>query len=250
MRILRLLLLLIALVALARANEPEISIDEEFAPESAEFEQPEENVEPASLVAHKQILSDFPSLLSIGAQFSVSIDVYNIGNGSAYEVEIKDQWPLESFDLVEGDMNVTLDVLEAGANYTLKFTLVPKQEGQLRSSYGIVSYKPLQSLPYPLYLLTSRPLDQSIFSADVYRKFTRSQTVRFVSLLNPPSSPLNSSSIGSSIGAVSPLQSQSQHPSSQRSEHMMIAANRMNNLKHELSSGNKLSESSIRRSAD
>lgn len=180
MKFLQLLFFFLVLAFVRAQDSAEISLEDELASESIEAEQQpvDDNAPPASLVAHKQINSDFPTLLSIDAPFTVTIDVYNIGNGSAYEVEIKDQWPMESFDLVDGEMNTTLSILEAGANYTLKFTLIPKQDGQLRSSYAVIQYKPLQMMQYPIYLLTNRPFDQNIFPADAYRKITRSQTVR------------------------------------------------------------------------
>lgn len=60
--------------------------------------------------------------------FDVSISLYNIGNGTAYNIQTQEQWPTE-LPVVKGDTNIKIDELQPGQSYTYKYSIKPTIEG-------------------------------------------------------------------------------------------------------------------------
>jgi hypothetical protein len=50
---------------------------------------------------------------AVGNNVTVEIKLFNVGGGPAYEVYVKDGWPLEHFKLLDGDLTGNFPVIEA-----------------------------------------------------------------------------------------------------------------------------------------
>jgi hypothetical protein len=70
--------------------------------------------------------------VGVGEPFTVTVNVFNVGDGDATDVVVTDEWSSEYFSHVEGDQVKKLDTLAAGESVELNTTYIPKSEGQVR----------------------------------------------------------------------------------------------------------------------
>nr|ACF84177.1 unknown [Zea mays] len=108
------------------------------------------------VVAHKKISLSRPKP---GVErVAVSLDLYNQGSATAYDVSINDDsWPTEVFELVTGEKSKTLERLDPGATASHTYVLETKTQGRFQGSPAIITYRvptktALQVPPTPLYL--------------------------------------------------------------------------------------------------
>ncbi|KAK3136808.1 hypothetical protein QOZ80_5BG0442780 [Eleusine coracana subsp. coracana] len=117
------------------------------------------------VVAHKEVSLTRPKP---GVErLAVSVDLYNQGSATAYDVAINDDsWPTEAFELVSGETSKTLEKLDPGATASHTFVLETKTQGRFQGSPAIIKYRiptktALQeaySTPiFPLDILAERP---------------------------------------------------------------------------------------------
>ncbi|OQU79368.1 hypothetical protein SORBI_3008G134900 [Sorghum bicolor] len=117
------------------------------------------------VVAHKKVSLSRPKP---GVErVAVSLDLYNQGSATAYDVSINDDsWPTEAFELVTGEKSKTLERLDPGATASHTFVLETKTQGRFQGSPAIITYRvptktALQeaySTPiFPLDILAERP---------------------------------------------------------------------------------------------
>jgi len=117
------------------------------------------------VVAHKKVSLSRPKL---GVErVAVSLDLYNQGSATAYDVTINDDsWPTEAFELVTGEKSKTLERLDPGATASHTFVLETKTQGRFQGSPAVITYRvptktALQeaySTPiFPLDILAERP---------------------------------------------------------------------------------------------
>ncbi|KAL6847344.1 hypothetical protein ACP4OV_023197 [Aristida adscensionis] len=117
------------------------------------------------VVAHKKVSLSRPRP---GVErLAVSVDLYNQGSATAYDVTINDDsWPTEAFELVSGEKSKTLERLDPGATASHTFVLETKSQGRFQGSPAIITYRvptktALQeaySTPiFPLDILAERP---------------------------------------------------------------------------------------------
>ncbi|KAK3140035.1 hypothetical protein QOZ80_5AG0394510 [Eleusine coracana subsp. coracana] len=117
------------------------------------------------VVAHKKVSLTRPKP---GVErLAVSVDLYNQGSATAYDVAINDDsWPTEAFELVSGETSKTLEKLDPGATASHTFVLETKTQGRFQGSPAIIKYRiptktALQeaySTPiFPLDILAERP---------------------------------------------------------------------------------------------
>ncbi|KAL6622455.1 hypothetical protein ACP70R_032334 [Stipagrostis hirtigluma subsp. patula] len=117
------------------------------------------------VVAHKKVSLSRPKP---GVErLAVSVDLYNQGSATAYDVTINDDsWPTEAFELVSGEKSKTLERLDPGATASHTFVLETKAQGRFQGSPAIITYRvptktALQeaySTPiFPLDILAERP---------------------------------------------------------------------------------------------
>ncbi|KAG2630105.1 hypothetical protein PVAP13_3KG493300 [Panicum virgatum] len=120
------------------------------------------------VVAHKKVSLSRPKP---GVErVAVSLDLYNQGSATAYDVTINDDsWPTEAFELVTGEKSKTLERLDPsvhGATASHTFVLETKTQGRFQGSPAVITYRvptktALQeaySTPiFPLDILAERP---------------------------------------------------------------------------------------------
>jgi uncharacterized repeat protein (TIGR01451 family) len=87
--------------------------------------------------AHVIVMKDFSSFeLGDGVEFNVTYDVHNVGDASATEVKISDQFPDSTFEIVKGSLEKTIDEIGAGESVKHIVTLKPLVGG------GIINIPP------------------------------------------------------------------------------------------------------------
>jgi len=100
-----------------------------------------------NLIIHKRVESDYEGVFASGTNFTVTVDVYNIGDGSAFDVSITDSWPestssgTDAFLLSDGSYSGSWDEIAAGAKVSHNFTIVPKFEGRFDGSRATGQYQ-------------------------------------------------------------------------------------------------------------
>ncbi|KAK8813232.1 hypothetical protein WA158_002824 [Blastocystis sp. Blastoise] len=71
--------------------------------------------------------------------FTIIYSIYNVGEATAYNVTINDQWPTEGFDH-DGVYPIVIEELEAGASIEKNITATPRQSGYLETARAQLSY--------------------------------------------------------------------------------------------------------------
>ncbi|KAJ6846035.1 translocon-associated protein subunit beta-like [Iris pallida] len=92
------------------------------------------------IVAHKKVAL---SRLSTGMErVTVTIDVYNEGSATAYDVSLSDDsWAHEVFDITSGSTSKTWERLDAGASVSHTFVLQSQVKGLYHSSPAVIKYR-------------------------------------------------------------------------------------------------------------
>ncbi|CAM0878762.1 unnamed protein product [Alopecurus aequalis] len=92
------------------------------------------------LVAHKKVALARPSP---GLErLTVSLDIYNQGSATAYDVSINDDsWPVEAFQIVSGEVSKTLERLDPGSTASHVFVLETKTKGKFQGSPSVIKYR-------------------------------------------------------------------------------------------------------------
>ncbi|CAA6667839.1 unnamed protein product [Spirodela intermedia] len=111
------------------------------------------------LVVHKKV--DLFRLKSGVEQVTVSIDVYNQGSATAYDVILNDDsWEKGTFDLVSGSTSKTWEKLETGSISSHSFVLESKVKGLYHGSPAFVKFRvPSKSALQEAYSTPILPLD-------------------------------------------------------------------------------------------
>jgi len=133
-----------------------------------------------NLIVHKQVLSEYPDVYASGENFTVTIDVYNIGDGSAFDVSVTDNWPettssgTEAFKLVDGSYTSTWGEIVTGEHVSANFTIVPMFEGRFDGSRASGRYEPKQDAETKIVISTAmRPM--SVLNTEQYTKYFAKQ---------------------------------------------------------------------------
>lgn len=69
--------------------------------------------EQGTILLHKTVTQEYPGYYGEGINFTVKVDLHNLGEGSAFNVTASDNWPSEHFEIVEGSMNATFEEIAA-----------------------------------------------------------------------------------------------------------------------------------------
>jgi len=76
---------------------------------------------------------------TVGKEMIVSLQIFNIGTSSGYEVTVNDFWP--DFDLSSGLESVKWEEVPAGTNYTHTFVIIPNKSGDFKARRATLLYK-------------------------------------------------------------------------------------------------------------
>ncbi|XP_044465832.1 translocon-associated protein subunit beta-like [Mangifera indica] len=111
------------------------------------------------IVAHKRATTK--RLKSGIERVSVSIDIYNQGTSTAYDVSLTDDsWTKELFDVVTGNISQSWERLDAGGILSHSFELEAKVKGMFYGAPAIVTFRiPTKAALQEAYSTPILPLD-------------------------------------------------------------------------------------------
>ncbi|KAJ0113472.1 hypothetical protein Patl1_03109 [Pistacia atlantica] len=111
------------------------------------------------IVAHKKATTKrFKSGVE---RVSVSIDIYNQGTSTAYDVSLTDDsWAKEVFDVVSGNVSQSWERLDAGGILSHSFELDAKVKGMFYGAPAVVTFRiPTKTVLQEAYSTPILPLD-------------------------------------------------------------------------------------------
>ncbi|XP_058102999.1 uncharacterized protein LOC131246665 [Magnolia sinica] len=92
------------------------------------------------ILGHKKV--SLSKLKSGAERVSVSIDVYNRGSATAYDVSlVDDNWSQDIFDLVSGNTSNSWERLDAGAVVSHSFILESKVKGMYHGAPAVIKFR-------------------------------------------------------------------------------------------------------------
>ncbi|KMZ60509.1 putative Translocon-associated protein, beta subunit [Zostera marina] len=111
------------------------------------------------IVVHKKV--SLSRLKSGSEQISVSIDIYNKGSSTGYDVSLDDDsWPQDTFDLISGTPSKTWEKLESGSIVTHSFVLESKVKGMFQARPAVIKFRvPTKASLQEAYSTILLPLD-------------------------------------------------------------------------------------------
>ncbi|KHG25019.1 Translocon-associated protein subunit beta [Gossypium arboreum] len=111
------------------------------------------------IVAHKK--ASLTRLKSGSERVSVSIDIYNQGFSTAYDVSLlDDSWPQDMFDIVSGNTSRSWERLDAGGLLSHSFELEAKKQGMFYGAPAVITFRiPTKAALQEAYSTPILPLD-------------------------------------------------------------------------------------------
>ncbi|XP_038999776.1 translocon-associated protein subunit beta-like isoform X1 [Hibiscus syriacus] len=111
------------------------------------------------IIAHKK--ASLTRLKSGAERVSVSIDIYNQGFSTAYDVSLVDHsWPQDEFDVVSGNISQSWEKLDAGGILSHSFELEAKRQGMFYGAPAVITFRiPTKAAPQEAYSTSILPLD-------------------------------------------------------------------------------------------
>ncbi|XP_021762489.1 translocon-associated protein subunit beta-like [Chenopodium quinoa] len=111
------------------------------------------------IVAHKK--ATLKRLKSGAERVLVSIDIYNEGSATAYDVSLTDEsWPEDAFDIIDGKTSNSWERLDVGALVSHSFELEAKVKGKFHGAPAVVKYRvPTKAALQEAYSTPIFPLD-------------------------------------------------------------------------------------------
>lgn len=111
------------------------------------------------IVAHKKV--SLARQKSGMERVSVTIDIYNQGSATAYDVSLSDDsWGHDRFDVTSGSTSKTWERLDAGASVSHSFTLDSQVKGMFHGSPAVIKYRvPTKAALQEAFSTPIQPLD-------------------------------------------------------------------------------------------
>ncbi|KAG8501357.1 hypothetical protein CXB51_003529 [Gossypium anomalum] len=111
------------------------------------------------IVAHKK--ASLTRLKSGSERVYVSIDIYNQGFSTAYDVSLlDDSWPQDMFDIVSGNTSRSWERLDAGGLLSHSFELEAKKQGMFYGAPAVITFRiPTKAALQEAYSTPILPLD-------------------------------------------------------------------------------------------
>ncbi|KAG2709939.1 hypothetical protein I3843_04G002400 [Carya illinoinensis] len=111
------------------------------------------------IVAHKR--ASLTRLKSGAEHVSVSVDIYNQGSSTAYDVILTDDsWPQDLFEVVSGNTSISWERLDAGGLLMHSFELEGKAKGLFYGAPAVITFRiPTKAALQEAYSTPILPLD-------------------------------------------------------------------------------------------
>ncbi|OWM71398.1 hypothetical protein CDL15_Pgr005585 [Punica granatum] len=111
------------------------------------------------IVAHKK--ASLNRLKSGVERVSVSIDIYNQGSATAYDVTVSDDsWSHDAFDIVSGNLSHSWERLDAGGLLSHSSELEAKEKGMFFGAPAVITFRiPTKAASQVAYSTPILPLD-------------------------------------------------------------------------------------------
>ncbi|KAF6161586.1 hypothetical protein GIB67_009465 [Kingdonia uniflora] len=111
------------------------------------------------VIAHKKV--DLTRLKSGSEKVSISIDVYNQGSATAYDVSLTDDsWGPEVFNLVSGNTSKSWERLDVGSVVSHSFVLESNVKGLFYGAPAVIKFRiPTKAAMQEAYSTPILPLD-------------------------------------------------------------------------------------------
>ncbi|KAK8574439.1 hypothetical protein V6N12_062133 [Hibiscus sabdariffa] len=111
------------------------------------------------IIAHKK--ASLTRLKSGSERVSVSIDIYNQGFSTAYDLSlVDDSWPQDMFDIVSGNTSRSWEKLDAGGLLSHSFELEAKKQGMFYGAPAVITFRiPTKAALQEAYSTAILPLD-------------------------------------------------------------------------------------------
>ncbi|PON68871.1 Translocon-associated protein subunit beta [Parasponia andersonii] len=111
------------------------------------------------IVAHKK--ASLTRLKSGAERVSVSIDIYNQGSLTAYDVSLTDDsWPQDVFEVASGNISKSWERLDAGGIVSHSFELEAKAKGIFQGAPAIIKFRiPTKAALQEAFTTPILPLD-------------------------------------------------------------------------------------------
>lgn len=111
------------------------------------------------IVAHKKATST--RLKSGSERVSVTIDIYNEGSATAYDLSLNDEsWPKEIFEIVTGNTSMSWDRLDVGGALSHSFELEAKTKTLFYGAPALITFRvPTKAALQEAYSTPILPLD-------------------------------------------------------------------------------------------
>ncbi|MBA0870728.1 hypothetical protein Goshw_016441 [Gossypium schwendimanii] len=111
------------------------------------------------IIAHKK--ASLTRLKSGAERISVSIDIYNQGFSTAYDLSLVDySWPQDAFDVISGNISQSWEKLDAGGILSHSFELEAKKQGMFYGAPAVITFRiPTKAALQEAYSTSILPLD-------------------------------------------------------------------------------------------
>jgi hypothetical protein len=129
-----------------------------------------------NLIVRKSVQAEVEGVFATESNFTVNIDVYNIGDASAFDVSVTDVWPettssgTDAFKIVDGSSTATWETLGAGEHVQHTFTVVPMFEGRFDGSRATGQYQATPESESKVVISTSMA-PMTVLSQEQYIKY-------------------------------------------------------------------------------
>ncbi|KAE8662917.1 translocon-associated protein subunit beta isoform 2 [Hibiscus syriacus] len=111
------------------------------------------------IIAHKK--ASLTRLKSGAERVSVTIDIYNQGFSTAYDVTLVDHsWPQDAFDVISSNISQSWEKLDAGGVLSHSFELEAKRQGMFYGAPAVITFRiPTKTAPQEAYSTSLLALD-------------------------------------------------------------------------------------------
>jgi len=123
-------------------------------------------------ILQKKIVSDYPGVFAKGYNFTVNLTVFNVGEASAYDVNVADNWPEANFDLIDGELLGSWEEITSGESQSMEIVLQPTFEGKMPGFRASVDYLRTPEDSEAVNGLSTMTGNMTVYSAVNYEKFT------------------------------------------------------------------------------